>query len=103
MTLEQALIAGITAVVGALGSVVGALCYVCKLMWTEAKECKKDRISLRLRIERMGLQLGTARGTLRAYQSCTNGDCPFAERNDDGDNDGAPDECDPPYSPHHHG
>jgi len=73
MTLEQALIAGITAVVGALGSVVGALCYVCRLMWAESKECEKDRISLRIKLERMGLQLGTARGTLKAYQACTNG------------------------------
>jgi hypothetical protein len=55
-------------------------------MWAESVECKKDRISLRIKLERMAGQLGTARGTLRAYQACTNGDCPFvgqAEEDED--------------------
>ena len=70
MTFEQALIA-------ALSTVTGALCFVARLLWTEAQECKADRSWLRTRVEKLEAEHGVAVGKVQIYESCHQQHCPF--------------------------
>ena len=70
MTLEQALIAALTAV-------VSALCFVCKILWSEMKDCKADRSWLRRRVEVLEGEGGIAKGKVEIYERCHQRECPF--------------------------
>lgn len=70
MTFEQALIA-------ALCTVVSALCFVSKLLWGEAQDCKRDRTWLRERLERLEGEHGHAKGKVEIFERCHEPACPF--------------------------
>lgn len=70
MSNEQLLIAGI-------GTLWGALVFVCGLLWKEAKECKRDRLALRKRLENLEAENGRAKGRLEILALCRQAHCPF--------------------------
>lgn len=71
MDVEQILLAGIT-------TVTGALVFVCKLLWTEVQDCKRDRLDLRQEVENVKTHNGELRGYLEALGACDVKDCKFA-------------------------
>ena len=71
MTFEQALIL-------ALSSVVGALCFLFKLLWKRADECEQWRMQKGALIERMAEQLGIHTGITRMVNTCNVPDCPYS-------------------------
>jgi hypothetical protein len=72
MTLEQALII-------AVSSVTGALCYVCRLLWQRSEKCESDRAELHSRIQNLEKERGIAVGSLEAFERCPQPACPFRQ------------------------
>ena len=72
MTIEQLLLAGITAV-------SGTLVFISKLLWAEAVECKNDRAVLRDEIEELREEVGLSTGRLQAIDHCPKPACPFRQ------------------------
>ena len=70
MTLEAALFS-------ALSAVTAALVFISKLLWSEVKDCKTDRLQLREEIETVKEEVGELRGTQKAYRACPAPACPF--------------------------
>jgi len=70
MTLEQALLA-------ALGAVVSALVWVAKILWKRSEACETDRRELRKDIEKFIGENGEAKGALSLYKRCRQEECPF--------------------------
>ena len=52
---------------GGLSAVTTALCFVAKLLWKEAQDCKRDRIALRKEVEDLRATSGRAQGRLEQY------------------------------------
>jgi hypothetical protein len=73
MTLESALLA-------ALSAVTTALLYVCRLLWSEVKDCKTDRIALREEIEAVKEEMGVLKGAKQIYERCPMPACPFRKQ-----------------------
>ncbi len=72
MTLEQALLA-------ALSVVTGALVYVAKILWAMAIKCESDRYELREEVEQLKSDNGLANGTLISFKRCPANTCPFRD------------------------
>lgn len=70
MTLETALIAGISAV-------TGALIFVCKMLWQRSDECERDRRELRIEIEAVKTELGRLEGKEEVLAKCPLEACPW--------------------------
>ena len=70
MTLEQALLTGISAL-------TGALVFLFRILWQRSEVCEQDRVELRLRLERLEGDNGRAQGELKAVQNCRQDGCPF--------------------------
>lgn len=73
MTLEQALIV-------AVSSVTGALCYVCSLLWQRSEQCERHRAELQERVQRLEGERGLAIGSLEAFERCPQPSCPFRQQ-----------------------
>jgi hypothetical protein len=69
MTLEQALLAALTAVSGVLVT-------VSKLLWNESMECKSDRKTIRAELDELREQHGLNAGRLEAVDRCPIAACP---------------------------
>jgi hypothetical protein len=69
MTLEQALLAALTAV-------SGVLITVSKLLWNEAMECKEDRKTIRSELDELREDHGLNAGRLEAVDRCPIAACP---------------------------
>jgi hypothetical protein len=67
--VEQAYLAGLTAV-------SGVLVYVAKLLWNEALECKNDRKTIRAELDELREQHGLSAGRLEAVDRCPIAACP---------------------------
>lgn len=74
MTLENALLI-------AVSSVTGALCFLANILWKRSEECESDRIELRAAIESVKAQAGENHGMLMAYKMCPQKPCPFKQTN----------------------
>ena len=70
MSLEQALLTGISAL-------TGALVFLFRILWQRSEQCEKDRVEMRLRLERLEGDNGRAQGELKAVQNCKQDKCPF--------------------------
>jgi hypothetical protein len=70
MTLDDALLIG-------LSSVTGALVFVCRLLWTRIQAAEQQTVEMRVKVERMERELGEAKGRLDMYDRCHHNDCPF--------------------------
>jgi cell division protein FtsL len=73
MTLENALLA-------ALSAVTSGLVYVARLLWVKQEQCEKDRYSLREEIEELKLEHGVATGRLSLMQRCPMKNCPYISK-----------------------
>lgn len=73
MTLENAALA-------ALSAVVSALCFLFKLLWTRSQECEKWRKLKEPLIQQMAASLGIHTGITRLVNNCHKEGCPFAGR-----------------------
>ena len=62
---------------GGLSVVTSALCYIAKLLWKEAQDCKRDRVALRKEVEDLRGAGGRAQGKLDVMERCTVPSCPF--------------------------
>jgi hypothetical protein len=71
MTLENAAIA-------ALSAVVTALCYLFKLLWDRSQQCEQWRQEKEPIIEQMAEQLGIHSGITRMVNACQVEGCPYA-------------------------
>jgi len=71
MTLENAAIA-------ALSAVVTALCYLFKLLWDRSQQCEQWRQEKEPIIEQMAEQLGIHSGITRMVNACRVEGCPYA-------------------------
>ena len=72
MTLENALLV-------AVSSVTGALCFLARILWHRSEQCEADRKELRSAIESVRTQAGENHGMLMAYRMCPGKPCPFKE------------------------
>ena len=54
-----------------------ALLFVCKLLWVEMLECKRDRDWLHKEQTSQNKELGEVKGMLMAFRSCPHANCPF--------------------------
>src|SRR5262249_30751199 len=70
MTVEQALLTGISAV-------TSALLFVVRILWHRSEECESDRRDLLQEIEDVKTHNGELRGYLEAVGSCDKKDCSF--------------------------
>lgn len=70
MSFEQALIA-------ATGAMTTALLYVCRLLWSDMLECKRDRAEMHKTLMSQNGELGEVKGMIMAFRSCPNQNCPF--------------------------
>lgn len=61
----------------ALTAVTSTLCIIAKLLWARSEQCEKDRIEMRLELERLKEANGLAKGTLISFQNCPEDSCPF--------------------------
>ena len=73
MTLEQALLA-------ALSATSSALVWAVTKLWAKSEECESDRRAMRREIEELKSDHGRAEGRLEAFKACPSGSCPFAEQ-----------------------
>ena len=71
MSPEQLLLSGLTAV-------VGALCYLFKMLLIKAESCEKWRAEKEPLITMMAEKLGLARGTVDLINECPVNGCPYA-------------------------
>jgi hypothetical protein len=71
MDVEQYLLTAISAV-------TGALVFVVKILWSDMRECRRDRSALWQRLEDMKTHNGELRGFLEAVGLCRQTDCQFA-------------------------
>lgn len=71
MTLEQALLSGITAV-------TGALCVAFKIIWDRSVSCEAWRNEKEPLITKMAEKMGLAQGTLAIIDECPTPGCPYA-------------------------
>lgn len=69
----------ITILQAAVVAVTGALCFVCRLLWTKSEKCESDRYELRNEIEELKEAHGHAKGELISFNRCPDRDCPFKE------------------------
>ncbi len=76
MHLESILLAGLSAV-------TGALCFLFRLLWARSEKCEEDRVKIRIDLEQLKLEKGLAQGTLLSYQRCPADECPFRDDADD--------------------
>lgn len=70
MTLETALIAGISAV-------SSALVIIAKILWGRSNECERDRRELRTEIEKVKMELGRLEGKEEVLAKCPLETCPW--------------------------
>lgn len=70
MTLEQALIIGIS-------SVTAALVFVVKELWKRSVACEKESVVMRLEQSKTREQLGMFRGFFAAVRRCPTPNCQF--------------------------
>jgi len=75
MTLEQALLAGLSAVSTFLG-------YVLKLLWARSEACERWRSEMEPKIIEMSRQLGLAEATTTIINACNVKGCPHAGKLD---------------------
>lgn len=73
MSIEQALLAGLSAT-------TTALVWAVTKLWAKSEECEADRRGLRKEIEDLKADHGHARGRLEIYENCTATHCPFSEQ-----------------------
>lgn len=73
MTLENAAIA-------ALSAVVTALCYLFKLLWGRSQQCEQWRKDKEPLLQEMAEKLGFLTGVARLVQDCKTSGCVFAGR-----------------------
>ena len=73
MTLENAAIA-------ALSAVVTALCYLFKLLWDRSQQCEQWRKDKEPLLQEMAEKLGLLTGIARLVQDCKTSGCVFAGR-----------------------
>lgn len=73
MTLENAAIA-------ALSAVVGGLCFLFKLLWDRSQQCEEWRREKEPIIQEMAEKLGLLTGIARLVQECKTQGCVFAGR-----------------------
>jgi hypothetical protein len=59
-----------------------ALVFLFGLLWKEALECKRDRLALRKRVEKLEGLHGYAKGQLAMMSNCRSPTCPFIEGQD---------------------
>lgn len=71
MTLENAAIA-------ALSAVVTALCYLFKLLWDRSLQCEQWRKEKEPLLQEMAEKLGLLTGVARLVQDCKTSGCMFA-------------------------
>jgi hypothetical protein len=72
MTIEQALLAGLSAT-------TTALVWAVTKLWARSEDCESDRRSLRMEIEKVKSEHGRATGRLEMFHACPHGNCPFSE------------------------
>lgn len=75
MTLEQASIASLSAV-------TGALCFLAKLIWNRSVACEQWRNEKEPIITAMAQRLGLAEGVATIVNACSVKDCPFSGKLD---------------------
>jgi hypothetical protein len=68
MTLEQALLIAISAL-------VAALTWAVKQLWASARKCESDRAELNKRVSVLEREHGLAQGKLAAFESCPTDRC----------------------------
>jgi hypothetical protein len=73
MSIEQALLAGLSAT-------TTALVWAVTKLWAKSEECEADRRGLRTAIEDLRAEHGHARGRLEVFERCTSDHCPFVEQ-----------------------
>jgi hypothetical protein len=88
MTLEQALQAGLTVV-------VGGLCYFFRLFWIDRQRMRKEIVAIRKKMESLNKALGRAQGIIKAYMSCGHRECPLVDLSDSIEKDGLDDDDEP--------
>ena len=63
----------------AVTAVTGALVFVCKILWGDKQDCKKDRAELRQEIESVKTTNGTLGGFTYAVGACDKQGCGLAK------------------------
>lgn len=74
MSIEQALLAGLSAT-------TTALVWAVTKLWGRSEECEADRRGLRIEIEKLKSEHGHAEGRLEMFTQCPQAACPFIDRN----------------------
>ena len=72
MSIEQALLSGLSAT-------TTALVWAVTKLWSRSEECESDRRSLRHEIEDLKHSKGHAEGRLELFSRCRVDTCPFSE------------------------
>lgn len=72
MSIEQALLSGLSAT-------TTALVWAVTKLWSKSEECEHDRRSLRHEIEDLKHSKGHAEGRLELFSRCRVDTCPFSE------------------------
>jgi len=64
-------------------ALITALVFLFGLLLKEARECKRDRLALRKRVEKLEGMHGYAKGQLDMMTNCPSPDCPFFDQGQD--------------------